>query len=109
MGIAGMLTGVCDCHLVCPNAVPVKIELCILVGESAGVAAVVPLGEVLHVGAALKGILVTAGMVSGGTAAVQHSQGYVEGSQQAAASLAFHRPAQRCRAMSSQQGIDIVR
>ena len=75
VGMAGMLTGVCDCHLICPDAVPVKIELRILMGESAGVAAVVPLGKVLHVGAALKGPLVTAGVVSGGAAAMQHSQG----------------------------------
>ena len=106
-GMSEMLTGVCDCHLICCNAVPVKVQLHVLMGESAGVAAVVPLGKVLHIRAALKGILVTAGVVSGGTAAMQHSQGYVEGSQQAAASPAFHGPAQRGRAVRRQQDIDI--
>ena len=99
--MAGMLTGVCDCHLICPDAVPVKIELHILMGESAGVAAVVPIGVVLHIGAALEGPLVTAGVVSGGAAAGQHSQGYVEGCQQAAAAPAFHGPAKRCREVKS--------
>ena len=106
-GMAGMLTGLCDCHLICRDAVPLKVQRHVLMGDSASVAAVVRLGEVLHIGAALKRLLVTAGVVSGGNAARQHSQGYVKGSQQAAASPAFHGLAQRCRAVSSHKDIDI--
>ena len=108
-GMAGMLTGVCECRLVCPDAVPVKVELRILVGECASVAAVVCLGVVLHIGAALKGPLVTARVVSGGITAMQHSEGYREGSQQAAASPASHGPAQRCRAVGGHHCVDVGR
>ena len=77
VGMARVLTGVCDCLLRCPDALPVKVELHILMRECAGVAAVVALGIVLHIGTALEGPSVTAGLVFGGIDAMPQNQGHV--------------------------------